>query len=203
MTKLLPKVGMLLSKIGILQGASPPWESRVPVGSTRITRTVPSGRIIIPRVGRAHRAVEVPNRTRTDFAAIRFVVVLVIITAQPETIDIHCQSIQPMVTQPRKIIDILREVLSRCWIGPAPIIERGIEFIKVTSQPTRLCGNDIFLLGVNPTESPHRIHRESAVARIKSVLLPQVSARDTRLRDITRADLFDIHPVTVPLDFFH
>ena len=203
LAQLLPKVGVLLPEVRVLKSSSPPRKTRISIGPTGIPASVPLRRIVVPRICGAHRPVKVPDRTGSDFPTVRFIVMLVVVSTQAEAINIHREGVQPMMSQPRKVIDVLREMSPGRGVGPIGVVEGGIKFIKMISQPGRLGRSHFLFLRKNPTKRSHGIDRESSVSGIKPVLFPEITTGDFRLGDTSRTQALHANPIIVALDLLH
>ena len=65
-----------------------------------------------------------------------------------------------------------------------------------------MLGSDIILLGLKPLD-PLSASAEPRIPRVGSVNFKDVSSGDFRFGIVIRSEAVDVHPVFVPLDFFH
>ena len=91
---------MGLPEIGVGEDLAPPDVAAVTPCPAGVAGAVPLGGIIVPAVGGAHGAVEVPDRSRSDLSPVGVTAVLVVVTTEPETVHVHGQGVEPVMTEP-------------------------------------------------------------------------------------------------------
>ena len=82
------------------------------------------------------------------------------------------------------------------------VIQVAVHFVEVAANIATLLGSDLVLLGFDPLDAL-AARTEPGVPRVGSVDLEHVTAGDFRFGGVLGADAGDVHPVLVPLDFFH
>ena len=176
-------------EVGILKQPIPP---RVTEHSPEPTCGVRGPQIEVA----AHGPIKVPQWTKLDLA----VTVLEKVCTVAKAVGLIGELVDDVRVNPGLAVDVFQ--ITDIGIGKARTIEGAAELVEMVGQPTPLCRDRVFFLGIDPLKTLTTTG-ETCVARIGTINFEDISATHLGLTDVARIHTRHVDSILAALDLLH